>query len=129
MSATQTAEETEHSGGTRRPKPIISGRTSLPEHITVKIFVLAPLLAIAVAVPFAWGWGLSWVDIALGAAFFVVSGLCVTAGYHWVFTHCSCKGNSPLLIGLSIAGCFSAQGPVTTWVADHRRHHVFSDSA
>src|SRR5690606_13699556 len=129
MSATQTAEEAEHSGGTRRPKPIISGRTSLPEHITVKIFVLAPLLAIAVAVPFAWGWGLSWVDIALGAAFFVVSGLGVTAGYHRLFTHGSYKANRPLRIALAIAGSFSAQGPVTTWVADHRRHHAFSDRA
>ncbi|MFC4002977.1 acyl-CoA desaturase [Prauserella oleivorans] len=123
MSLTQTPTET------RRPKPIISGNKSLSEHITVKAFVLAPLVAIAAAVPFAWGWGLSWLDIALGAFFFVVSGLGVTAGYHRLFTHGSYKAKRGLRIALAIAGSFAAQGPVTMWVADHRRHHAFSDRA
>jgi len=99
----------------------------MPEHVLVKVFVLLPLVAITAAVPFAWGWGLSWLDIGLGAAFFVVSGLGVTAGYHRHFTHGSFKANRPLRIALAIAGNLSAQGPVTTWVADHRRHHAFSD--
>ncbi|KAA9156460.1 acyl-CoA desaturase [Amycolatopsis acidicola] len=111
----------------RKPKPIISGTRSLPEHVLVKVFVLLPLVALAVAVPFAWGWGLSWLDIGLGAAFFVISGLGVTAGYHRHFTHGSFKANRPLRIALAIAGNLSAQGPATTWVADHRRHHAFSD--
>jgi stearoyl-CoA desaturase (delta-9 desaturase) len=108
-------------------KPIVSGTKSLPEHVTVKLFVLTPIVALAVAVPFAWGWGLSWLDIGLGAAFFVFSGLGVTAGYHRLFTHGSFKANRPLRVTLAIAGNMSAQGPVTTWVADHRRHHAFSD--
>lgn len=127
MSPASTAAETPETTGARRPKPIASGRTSLPEHVTVKVFVIAPLVAIAAAVPFAWGWGLTWLDIALGAAFFVVSGLGVTAGYHRLFTHGSYKAARPLRIALAIAGCMSAQGQVTTWVADHRRHHAFSD--
>ncbi|UIJ59587.1 acyl-CoA desaturase [Amycolatopsis acidiphila] len=100
---------------------------SLPEHVLVKVFVLLPLVALAAAVPFAWGWGLSWLDIGLGALFFVVSGLGVTAGYHRHFTHGSFKARRPLRIALAIAGNLSAQGPATTWVADHRRHHAFSD--
>jgi stearoyl-CoA desaturase (delta-9 desaturase) len=111
----------------RASKPITSGLRSMPEHVTVKIFVLAPILALACAVPFAWGWGLSWLDIAIGAFFFVLSGLGVTAGYHRLFTHGSFKAKRPLRIALAIAGNMSAQGPVTTWVADHRRHHAFSD--
>jgi stearoyl-CoA desaturase (delta-9 desaturase) len=110
-------------------KPIVSGTTSLPEHVTIKIFVLTPLVALAMAVPFAWGWGLSWLDIGIGAVFFVLSGLGVTAGYHRLFTHGSFKANRPLRIALAIAGNMSAQGPVTSWVADHRRHHAFSDRA
>jgi stearoyl-CoA desaturase (delta-9 desaturase) len=108
-------------------KPIVSGTTSLPEHVTVKLFVLTPIVALAVAVPFAWGWGLSWLDIGIGVVFFAVSGLGVTAGYHRLFTHGSFKANRPLRIALAIAGNMSAQGPVTSWVADHRRHHAFSD--
>ncbi|WP_199429688.1 acyl-CoA desaturase [Qaidamihabitans albus] len=123
MSATETPAKP------RPTKPIISGRSSLPEHVTVKVFVLAPVVAMAAAVPFAWGWGLSWLDIGLGALFFVLSGLGVTVGYHRLFTHGSFKASRPLRIALAIAGNFSAQGPVTTWVADHRRHHAFSDRA
>ena len=111
----------------RPAKPIVSGTTSLPEHVTVRIFVLAPLVALTVAVPFAWGWGLSWLDIGIAAFFFVLTGLGVTAGYHRLFTHGSFKANRPLRIALAIAGNMSAQGPVTAWVADHRRHHAFSD--
>ncbi|WP_374202654.1 acyl-CoA desaturase [Amycolatopsis sp. GM8] len=111
----------------RKPKPIISGTRSLSEHVLVKVFVLLPLVALAAAVPFAWGWGLSWLDIGLGVLFFAVSGLGVTAGYHRHFTHGSFKANRPLRIALAIAGNLSAQGPATTWVADHRRHHAFSD--
>jgi stearoyl-CoA desaturase (Delta-9 desaturase) len=113
----------------RKPKPIISGTSSLSEHVTVKVFVLLPGVALVLTVPFAWGWGLSWLDIGLGALFFVVSGLGVTAGYHRHFTHGSFKTGRPLRVALAIAGNLSAQGPVTTWVADHRRHHAFSDRA
>ncbi|WP_431873906.1 acyl-CoA desaturase [Amycolatopsis sacchari] len=102
---------------------------SLPEHVLVKVFVLLPLVALAAAVPFAWGWGLSWLDVGLGAFFFVVSGLGVTAGYHRHFTHGSFKARRPLRVALAIAGNLSAQGPATTWVADHRRHHAYSDRA
>lgn len=113
----------------RRPKPITSGRASLPEHLTVKVFVIAPLVALAVAVPFAWGWGLTWLDVGLAAFFFVFSGLGVTVGYHRLFTHGSFKAKRPLRVALAIAGSFAAQGQVTGWVADHRRHHAFSDRA
>jgi stearoyl-CoA desaturase (delta-9 desaturase) len=111
----------------RPAKPIISGTTSLPEHVTVTVFVLLPMLALALAVPFAWGWGLNWLDVGLGAFFFALTGLGVTAGYHRLFTHGSYKAKRPLRITLAIAGNMSAQGPVTAWVADHRRHHAFSD--
>src|SRR5262245_3600373 len=111
----------------RKPKPIISGTRPTSEHVLVAVFVLLPLVALAAAVPFAWGWGLSGLDIGLAAAFYVVAGLGVTAGYHRHFTHGSFKANRPLRIALAIAGNLSAQGPVTQWVADHRRHHAFSD--
>lgn len=126
MSATETPSRP---SAPRRPKPVISGRKTMPEHVTVKVFVLLPIVALAVAVPFAWGWGLSWLDVGLGAAFFVFTGLGVTAGYHRYFTHSSFKAKRWLRILLAIAGNMSAQGPVTNWVADHRRHHAFSDRA
>lgn len=129
MPTAQAGVEQQTGGASGRKKPLLAGRKSMSEHITVKVFVLLPVLAVTCAVPFAWGWGLSWLDIGIGAFFFVLTGLGVTAGYHRHFTHGSYKAKRPLRILLAIAGNMSAQGPLVPWVADHRRHHAFSDRA
>jgi stearoyl-CoA desaturase (delta-9 desaturase) len=112
---------------TAAPRPILDGRRGLAPQIGVYVFVVAPLLALLAAVPFAWGWGLGWVDLALAAVFYVVSGLGITVGYHRYFTHGSFKARRGLRIALAVAGSLAMQGPVIKWVADHRRHHAFSD--
>jgi len=56
-----------------------------------------------------------------------VSGLGITVGYHRLFTHGSFKANRGLRIAMAIAGSLAIEGPVIRWVADHRRHHAFSD--
>ncbi|GAA4433205.1 acyl-CoA desaturase [Actinokineospora soli] len=109
------------------PKPILGRRRGTTEQVSVYLFLLIPLAALAAAVPFAWGWGLGWTDIALGFAFFVISGMGVTVGYHRLFTHGSFRAKRGLKIALAVAGGLSAQGSVVDWVADHRRHHAFSD--
>ncbi|WP_410586612.1 acyl-CoA desaturase [Amycolatopsis sp. lyj-23] len=109
------------------PKPVLSGKQTVPELITIRTFLLVPFVALAVAVPVFWGWGISWVDLAIGGAFFVVSTLGITVGYHRYFTHGAFRAKRALRIALAIAGGLAAQGPVLVWVADHRRHHAFSD--
>jgi stearoyl-CoA desaturase (delta-9 desaturase) len=99
----------------------------LGEQLALYVFVLVPFLALAVAVPAVWGWGLSWTDVVLFTAFYLVTGLGITVGYHRYFTHGSFKANKGLRIALAVAGCMAVQGPVVQWVADHRRHHAFSD--
>ncbi|GAA3855397.1 acyl-CoA desaturase [Saccharothrix violaceirubra] len=111
----------------RGPKPLIGGQRGHLEQLGVYVFVIVPFLALLAAVPFAWGWGLGWVDVILFVAFYYISGLGVTIGYHRYFTHGSFKANRALKIGMAIAGSMALQGPVITWVADHRRHHAFSD--
>ena len=108
-------------------KPIIDGQRGMAAHVAVYVFVVVPLLALLAAIPVAWGWGLGWVDITLALIFYVISGLGITVGYHRYFTHGSFKANRPLRIALALAGSIAMQGPVITWVADHRRHHAFSD--
>jgi stearoyl-CoA desaturase (delta-9 desaturase) len=108
-------------------KPVLSGRQSVAELITIRTFLLVPFLALAAAVPVFWGWGVSWLDLAIGGAFFVVSTLGITVGYHRYFTHGAFRAKRALRIALAIAGGLAAQGPVIGWVADHRRHHAFSD--
>src|SRR4051794_22816014 len=112
---------------TKGPKPIIDGRRGNAEQISVYVFVIVPFLALLAAVPITWGWGLGWVDVALFVPFYCLAGLGITIGYHRYFTHGSFKANRALKIALAIMGSTALQGPVVDWVADHRRHHAFSD--
>jgi stearoyl-CoA desaturase (Delta-9 desaturase) len=111
----------------RGPRDLLAGKRPLPAHITVYLFVIVPFLALVVAVPIAWGWGLSWVDVLLATGWYAVTVLGTTAGYHRYFTHGSYKAKRPLRLALAVAGGLAVQGPILHWVADHRRHHAFAD--
>ncbi|MFL6120306.1 acyl-CoA desaturase [Actinophytocola sp.] len=106
---------------------MLAGRRSRAEQYTVVVFVILPFLALLAAVPFAWGWGLGWADVGIGAGFYVLTALGVTVGYHRYFTHGAFKAKRPLRIALALAGSLASQGSVIAWVADHRRHHAYSD--
>jgi stearoyl-CoA desaturase (Delta-9 desaturase) len=110
-----------------RAAPITEGRRLTGEHVLVNIFVIVPVLALVAAVPLAWGWGLSWLDVGLAAAMYLISVLGVTVGFHRLFTHRSFTASPALRSTLAIAGSLALQGSVVSWVADHRRHHAFSD--
>ena len=111
------------------PKSLLGGRRPWPAQITVYLFVIVPFLALTAAVPVAWGWGLTWIDIVLAAVWYTVTCLGVTVGYHRYFTHGSFKARRPLRLALALVGGMAVQGPILHWVADHRRHHAFSDKA
>jgi stearoyl-CoA desaturase (Delta-9 desaturase) len=91
------------------------------------VFIAVPLLAVVAAVPFAWGWGLGWTDVAITVLMYTVSGMGVTVGYHRLFTHGSFKAKRPLRIALALAGSLSIEMSPIDWVATHRRHHKYSD--
>ena len=112
--------------GARRPS-LFDGQRTTGEQFLVKAFVVVPLLALLAAVPLAWGWGLSWTDIGLAVSFYFLSGLGITVGFHRHFTHRAFKATRALKIGLAITGSMAFQGPIIHWVADHRRHHAFTD--
>ena len=58
---------------------------------------------------------------------YVLTGLAVTVGYHRGFTHRSFKARRGLRIALAIGGSLAVEGSPVQWVANHRRHHAFSD--
>jgi stearoyl-CoA desaturase (delta-9 desaturase) len=91
------------------------------------VMVVVPFLALLAAIPVAWGWGLSWVDVAIGGVFYLVAGFGVTVGFHRYFTHGSFKAVRWLRVTLAVAGSLALEGAVVQWVADHRRHHAYAD--
>ncbi len=110
------------------PKPDIeSDPRPIFERVLVGVFVAVPLLALISAVPLAWGWGLDWHALVIAIAFYYITGLGISMGLHRYFTHGSFKATRGFKIALAIAGSLALEGPVITWVADHRRHHKYSD--
>jgi stearoyl-CoA desaturase (delta-9 desaturase) len=97
------------------------------EQVALAIFIVVPLLAILGAGFVLWGTGLSVVDVTLAVVFYSITLYGITVGFHRLFTHGSFKANRSLRVALAIAGQMAIEGPVTRWVADHRRHHAYSD--
>ncbi len=51
----------------------------------------------------------------------------MTVGFHRLLTHRAFQTYRPIRYALAIMGSLSLQGPVIDWVADHRKHHTFTD--
>jgi len=94
--------------------------------VTVAI-VAGPFAGLAAAVWLAWGHGVGLTDLLLAFAFYMITGLGVTIGFHRLLTHGSFSARPALRITLAILGSMSFEGDVIGWVAIHRRHHAFTD--
>jgi stearoyl-CoA desaturase (delta-9 desaturase) len=58
---------------------------------------------------------------------YALCGFGISVGYHRLFTHRAFKA-TPLVRGIFGAlGSAALEGPVISWVANHRKHHAFTD--
>jgi stearoyl-CoA desaturase (Delta-9 desaturase) len=86
-----------------------------------------PVLCLGVAAWQAWDGLLHPRDLLVFLIVYVLTGLGVTVGFHRLLTHRSFKA-APAVRGIFAAlGSAAVEGPVISWVADHRKHHAFSD--
>jgi stearoyl-CoA desaturase (Delta-9 desaturase) len=97
------------------------------DRIITGVVTGAPVLALGFVVWQVWGDFLRWSDAIVLAIMYVATGLGVTVGFHRYFTHRSFKTSRGMRAGLAVLGSAAIEGPVISWVADHRKHHTFSD--
>jgi stearoyl-CoA desaturase (Delta-9 desaturase) len=88
---------------------------------------VVPVFALGVAVWQAWGGWLHLSDVLVFLILYVLTGLGVTVGFHRLLTHRSFKTGPVVRAVLAILGSAAIEGPVVSWVADHRKHHAFAD--
>ncbi len=86
-----------------------------------------PPIALIVGGILGWQQILDWQDLVLMAVLYVLPILGVTVGFHRLLTHRSFAAHRPTEYAFAILGSMAVQGPVIKWVADHRKHHAFSD--
>jgi len=99
---------------------------TLDRFLTGTITVV-PILALAVVAWQLWNSLLGWSDLIVFAIMYMVTGFGITVGFHRLFTHRSFKTGKTVRATLAILGSAAIEGPVISWVADHRKHHAFSD--
>jgi stearoyl-CoA desaturase (delta-9 desaturase) len=88
---------------------------------------VVPFLALGVVCWQVWAQLLHWSDIAVFGILYVLTGFGVTVGFHRLFTHRAFATKRWLRGVLAAFGSAAIEGPVISWVADHRKHHAFAD--
>jgi stearoyl-CoA desaturase (delta-9 desaturase) len=91
------------------------------------VAVALPFVAFLTAVTVFWGDGVGLADLAVMAAMYLLTALGITIGYHRLFTHNAFSAKRPLRYALAVLGSMAVQGPLSDWVADHRKHHAHTD--
>jgi stearoyl-CoA desaturase (delta-9 desaturase) len=97
------------------------------DRIATAIVTLVPVVALAVAVPLAWGHVLYFYDVVVFALCYVPTGLGITVGYHRLLTHKAFKTTPAIRAIFTVLGAMAIEGPPIEWVANHRKHHTYSD--
>src|SRR3954454_21273700 len=88
---------------------------------------VVPILALGIVAWQVWSELLGWSDLIVFAIMYVLTGFGVTVGFHRLFTHRAFKTGKTVRAILAALGSAAIEGPVISWVADHRKHHAFSD--
>ena len=99
---------------------------SLDRTITALV-TLVPFLAVGFAGWQLWNSVLHWHDLVIFAIVYMLTGLGVTVGFHRHLTHRSFATGRVVRGILAALGSAAIEGPVISWVADHRKHHAYSD--
>jgi stearoyl-CoA desaturase (Delta-9 desaturase) len=97
------------------------------DRVVTGLVTVVPFLALGVAAWQAWNQLLNWHDLVVFAIVYLLTGFGVTVGFHRHLTHRSFQTSRPVRGALAALGSAAIEGPVISWVADHRKHHAFSD--
>jgi stearoyl-CoA desaturase (delta-9 desaturase) len=110
-----------------RPADVQPVAHELRDRIITGVVTVVPVLAVGVAGWRAWEGLLRPADLVVFAILYLLTGFGVTVGFHRLFTHRSFKAKPAVRAVLAVLGSAAIEGPVISWVADHRKHHAFSD--
>jgi len=97
------------------------------DRVITALVTIMPFLALGVAAWQVWHSLLNWHDIVVFAVVYVFTGGGITIGFHRHLTHRSFATTRPIRATLAALGSAAIEGPVISWVADHRKHHAYAD--
>ena len=89
--------------------------------------VVIPFAATIAAIALLWDNLVNPADLAIAAAMYLLTAIGITVGFHRLLTHRSFQTSKPVEYLFAALGSMAVQGPVISWVADHRKHHAHTD--
>jgi len=98
-----------------------------PEKIANLGAVVLPFAATLAAIALFWNRLVSPVDLAIAGGMYLLTAIGITVGFHRLLTHRSFQTPKPIEYLFAVLGSMAVQGPVISWVADHRKHHAHTD--
>jgi stearoyl-CoA desaturase (delta-9 desaturase) len=104
------------------------GEMSRAEKIANLGAVVVPFLATLVAIVLLWNDLIGPADLAIATAMYLLTAIGITIGFHRLLTHRSFQTPKWLEYTFAVLGSMAVQGPVISWVADHRKHHAHTDA-
>jgi stearoyl-CoA desaturase (Delta-9 desaturase) len=97
---------------------------------TITLLIVGlPFVALVLGVIRFWRHGLELRDVVLAVVLYLLVGHGVTIGFHRLLAHKAFSACRPLKLSLIALGSMAFEGGPISWVANHRQHHVFADSA
>ena len=131
-SSAQSAVLSGGSAQTADPRPTVADAIQPVEHETTDRIITGLLTFVPFAMLFlaawqTWNQALRPSDLIVFGIVYFLTGFGITIGFHRLLTHRSFQTH-PWLRGVFAAlGSAAIEGPVISWVADHRKHHACSD--
>lgn len=98
----------------------------LDKAINLVVIVIPPAGVILAAV-LLWNNGFDAIDLGLCIVLYILTGFGITVGYHRLFTHRAFAAKPWVSNALAVLGSMALEGPLSDWVADHRKHHAHTD--
>ena len=116
-------------GARQRPASYALRAVTRAHKIANLIGVPLPLVGLIAAIVLLWDRAVGPLELGLLVGLYLLTALGVTLGYHRMFTHRAFESSRAFRAIVAVLGSMAVQGPVITWVADHRKHHTFTDQA
>ncbi|CAA9533130.1 MAG: Fatty acid desaturase; Delta-9 fatty acid desaturase [uncultured Solirubrobacteraceae bacterium] len=97
------------------------------DRIVTGTVTVLPFIALIVAAWQTWNDLLHWHDLVVFIVVYLVTTMGITVGFHRLLTHRAFKTGPRTRGVIAALGSAAIEGPVVSWVADHRKHHTFTD--
>jgi stearoyl-CoA desaturase (Delta-9 desaturase) len=89
--------------------------------------VVIPFAATLAAIVLLWNSFVTPADLIIAVVMYLLTAVGITVGFHRLLTHRSFQTSKPIEYAFAVLGSMAVQGPVISWVADHRKHHAHTD--